>query len=73
MKKQRIRLTNGKHFYGDCGSSNFREAGEEFDAIISESEEYGIKEIFAEVKTPFMQHSIKLVNNEFQEDFEIIS
>lgn len=70
--KEKIRLINGKHFHGNCGSSNWREAGEEFEATITEKETHGIKEILAEVKTSFMQESIILRNNEFQTEFEII-
>jgi hypothetical protein len=69
---EKIRLTNGKHFHGNCGSSNWREAGEEFEAIITEEETHGIKEVLAEVRTPFMQESIILRNNEFQTEFEMI-
>jgi hypothetical protein len=71
MKKQ-IKLTHGKHFFGDCGSSNWREAGEVFDAEMKEIEEYGIKSIIATVRTPSMQHSIDLYNNEFGQEFAII-
>jgi len=70
--KTKIKLLQGKHFYGDCGSSNWRKAGEELEAKISKKNEFGIESETAEVKTPFMQHSIKLYNNEFQKEFIIL-
>ena len=71
MKKQ-IKLNQGKHFFGDCGSSNWQDAGEVFDAEIKEIEECGIKSIIATIRTSFMQHSIDLYNNEFGQEFTII-
>jgi hypothetical protein len=68
----RIKLLQGKYFFGDCGSSNWRESGEEFEAKIKKENEFGIENKTAEVKTPFMQHSIKLYNNEFQKEFMIV-
>lgn len=70
MKK--IKLNYGKHFYGECGSSNFREAGEIFDAEIKEREVYGITSIVALIQTPFMQHPVELVNDKFRQEFTII-
>jgi hypothetical protein len=68
----RIKLLQGKHFYGDCGSSNWREAGEIFEAKIDKVNECGIESETAEIRTSFMQHSIKLYNNDFQKEFIII-